>query len=410
VVHVNPQPVISGWAAVSPWGRTGRDFADGLSRGLGTAAPLPVGRADVPVGEACLVPDFDIATVLGKKGTRSMDRATAMAVAAIDELLGGPNGQRLGGRSEDIGLALGTSTGCVQSTMNFTRDSLTGQRPYLVDPAQFPTTVMNCAAGQSAIWHRLKGPNATVAGGRVTGLLTLQYALRLLRAGRAQALLCGAVEEFSAARAWLAWHARPDETTAPVLGEGAAIWLIERPTSATAGSAEIGRAGLTEVAGLEFGFAADADEIRGALADCLSRLLGAAAIEPGQISVVAESGAPGADGESERAALADVLGGASPRVVNCAAMIGDCYAASAAFQVLAVLALADRGGLSPAWHAVVTSAEAGGAVGAALLRPAPPGQADDPSAAAADHPGSEPIRYPGSNTASYPLTVTAENG
>jgi len=402
---VSPRPVISGWAAVSPWGRTGRDFADGLSRGLGTAtAPLPADCAHLPVGEACLVPDFNIATVLGGKGTRSMDRATAMAVAAIDELLGGPNGRRLGGRSLDIGLALGTSTGCVQSTMNFTRDSLTSRRPYLVDPAQFPNTVMNCAAGQSAIWHRLKGPNATVAGGRVTGLLTLQYALRLLRAGRAQSLLCGAVEEFSPARAWLAWHTRPDEATAPVLGEGAAVWLIGRPTSARAGSAEIGRAGLTEVAGLEFGFAANAGEIRGVLADCLRRLLLAAATEPGQISVVAESGAPGADGESERAALADVLGGAAPRILNCAAMIGDCYAASAAFQVVAVLALADRGGLPPAWRAVVTSAEAGGAVGAALLRPAAPGHADDRSTAAADHPSSDPTPCPGSNTVSYPLS------
>ncbi|MEK8171048.1 beta-ketoacyl synthase N-terminal-like domain-containing protein [Streptomyces sp. M19] len=90
------------------------------------------------------------------------------------------------------------------------RDSLVGDRPFYVDPARFPNTVLNSAAGRSAIWHRLKGPNATVAGGHATGLLALRYAMRLQRAGRATTVVCGAVEEFSSARAWLEWHARTD--------------------------------------------------------------------------------------------------------------------------------------------------------------------------------------------------------
>lgn len=383
---MSQQPVISAWSAISPWGRRGRDFADGLSRGRPTALPLAPPHAQMPVEKACLVPDFDIRAVLGKKGTRSMDRATAMAVATIDELLGGESGQRLPGIGEGTGLTLGTSTGSVQSTMDFTRDSLVGQRPYLVDPARFPNTVMNCAAGQSAIWHRLKGPNATIAGGRATGLLALQYALRLLRAGRAEALICGAVEEFSATRAWLAWHSRGAGSAPPVLGEGAAVWLLEQ----RAGAAANGRAGIAEVAGLEFGFAQEAGEIRGVLADCLRRLLDAAAAQPGQVTAVAACGARGAEGESERAALADVLGGPGPGPgpggpgpggVGCAALIGDCHAASAAFQVAAVLATAGHGGgQAQGWLALVTSVEAGGMVGAALLRPcAPPRPPDPPS-------------------------------
>jgi 3-oxoacyl-[acyl-carrier-protein] synthase II len=356
-------PVITAWSAISPWGLSAGDFADGVRSGRPTAAQ-PGPEWNGPAGQACLVPGFDITVALGKKGTRSMDRATALAVAAVDRLLSDGSGGRLPGIDDRAGLALGTSTGSVQSTMEFTCDSLTSPRPYLVDPARFPNTVMNCAAGQSAIWHRLRGPNATIAAGRATGLLALQYALRLQWAGRAEALVCGAVEEYSGTRAWLAWHAREDGAPAQVLGEGSAIWLLERAASAAAH----GRPGIARVAGLEFGFAADHREIFGTLTDCLGRLLERTGIRPGDIRVVAESGAAGADGAAEHTAVAGLLEGHRPRLVSCAEAIGDSYAASAAFQVAAALAIAqdaEPGTWSPV---LVTSAESGGVVGAALLR------------------------------------------
>jgi len=247
-------------------------------------------------------------------------------------------------------------------------------RPYLVDPARFPSTVMNCAAGQAAIWHRLEGPNATVAAGRATGLTTLQYALRLHRAGRAGALLCGAVEEFSTARAWLAWHARDGESGAdgpvPLLGEGATVWLLESAEVARAH----GRAVLAEPVGLEFGFARDRAAVRPVLARCLRRLLdraGSAGSAAADVALVADSQQAGADGAAERAALADVLGAvgtAGPRRVGCADRIGDTASASAAFQVAAVLACAAEPAAAAGRLALVTAAEAGGVVAAAALR------------------------------------------
>ncbi|GGS57832.1 beta-ketoacyl synthase N-terminal-like domain-containing protein [Streptomyces cinerochromogenes] len=353
-------PVISAWAAISPWGLDSTDFTTGLSTGKSTAARLDRDVWDTPFDEACLIPDFDIRTVLGRKGTRSMDRATALAVATVGQVLDDGTGNRPPGVGENTGLVLGTSTGSAQSMMSFTRDSLVGERPYLVDPARFPNTVMNCAAGQSAIWHRLKGPNTTLAGGRATGLLALRYALRLQRAGRAETLLCGAVEEFSPARAWLDWHVRGQGEQAGVLGEGAAVWLLERADAAGAS----GRRPLAAPLGLEFGFARDTEQIRPVLADCLRRLLGRAGAEPGEVRTIAVSGAEGDQGEAERAALTDVFGAADGRGPDCATLIGDTYAASAAFQIAAVLALAETGTES---LALVTSVEANGVVGAALL-------------------------------------------
>ncbi len=361
-------PVISAWSAISPWGLTAGDFAAGLRSGRPTAAPLDRAEWTVPVPDACLVPGFDVRTELGRKGTRSMDRASGLAVAAVGRLLGGAgDGERLPGLPPDAGLVLGTTTGSAQSMMDFTRESLVGTRPYLVDPARFPSTVMNCAAGQAAIWHRLQGPNATVAAGRATGLAGLQYALRLHRAGRAGALLCGAVEEFSAARAWLTWHARAAGEAAPVLGEGAAVWLLEPAEVARAH----GRTGLAAPVGLEFGFARDRAAIRPVLAGCLRRLLDRAGLAAADVDLVADSQRAGADGAAERAALADVLGPAGPagpRRVGCADRIGDTAAASAAFQLAAVLACAAEPGAAAGRLALVTAAEAGGAVAAAAFR------------------------------------------
>ncbi|MDT3399155.1 beta-ketoacyl synthase N-terminal-like domain-containing protein [Streptomyces sp. B1866] len=383
-------PLISAWAAVSPWGLSGADFASGLASGRPAGTPLDPEEWSVPYRSACLVPGFEIKQALGRKGTRSLDRATGLALSALCQLLGtggpasgngsgGPDGgERLPGVGEDTGLALGTSAGSVQSIMDFTRDSLVGERPFFVDPARFPGTVMNFAAGQAAIWHRLKGPNTTIAGGRATGLLALQYALRLQRAGRAAAVLCGAVEEFSSARAWLEWHARDAddeqstggadgtaarEADAAVLGEGAAVWLLEPAAAARAH----GR-GIAEVAGVEFGFAAEPGDVRPVLAEVLGRLLARTGTDPAAVWAVADSGEPGARGRAERAALADALGGREPARVTPAACIGDTCAASAAFQVAAVLALAERGDAAPGSPALVTTVDRDGVVGAALLR------------------------------------------
>ncbi|MES4908115.1 MULTISPECIES: beta-ketoacyl synthase N-terminal-like domain-containing protein [unclassified Streptomyces] len=360
-------PVISAWAAISPLGLHGADFATGLRAGRRAGKPLDPEEWSVPFHEACLVPDFHIKQILGRKGTRSMDRATGLAVTAIGQLLTDERPERLAGVGEDTGVALGTSTGSAQSIMDFTRDSLVGERPFFVDPARFPNTVMNCAAGQTAIWHGFKGPNTTIAGGRATGLLTLQYALRLQRAGRATTVLCGAVEEFTSARAWLEWHSRADGDTTAVLGEGAAVWLLEPEATAR----EHGRAGLAEVVGLEFGFAADAERARTVLADVVRRLLDRTDTEPGRIWAVADSQAPGAEGEAERAALAEALDGHEPLRISAADSIGDTYAASAAFQISAVLALAERADTAPGSLALVTSVDRDGVVGAALLRTRP---------------------------------------
>jgi 3-oxoacyl-(acyl-carrier-protein) synthase len=60
----------------------------------------------------------------------------------------------------------------------------------------FANTVINAAAGQTAIWHNLRGVNTTIAAGAVSGLVAIGYAADLIRSGTVDAMLAGGTEEF----------------------------------------------------------------------------------------------------------------------------------------------------------------------------------------------------------------------
>ncbi|KUJ65262.1 3-oxoacyl-ACP synthase [Streptomyces albus subsp. albus] len=355
--------VISAWAAVSPFGIGRKVFRDGLLAGR----PAAAGEAAGPDRAAYTVPDFDARAVLGKKGTRSMDRVTALAAATVGELLATAPGldAPAGADAPDPrrSVVLGTTTGSAQSMMDFTRSSLTEDKPFFVDPARFPNTVMNCAAGACAIRYQLKGPNATIGGGRTAGLLALNYARRLQLTGRAGSVLCGAAEEYSHARAWLGHHSRGAGEEAAVLGEGCAMVLVE---PAGAGGPE--RPGLAELLAVQMGVYGDTAGIRPALADCVRRALEIAQAAPEDLWLVAPGAAAGPLGEQEQAALTDVLAGAAPERVSCTELIGDTSAAAAAFQLVSVLALAQGRPAAAGRLALVTAVDRDGALGCALLR------------------------------------------
>ncbi|WP_062214284.1 beta-ketoacyl synthase N-terminal-like domain-containing protein [Streptomyces sp. NBRC 109706] len=356
------RPVITAWTAVSPFGIGRAAFADGLREGRQTVAPLD-DEWQAAAETACLVPDFRVREVLGKKGTRSMDRVTGLAITAVSRLLDDSPRNRRVGTGEEAALVLGTTTGSVQSQMDFTRDSLTGEKPYFVDPARFPNAVMNCAAGQSAIWHQLKGPNTTIAGGHAAGLYALNYARRLLRFGRARTVLCGAVEEFSHARSWLDKHTNDAEPGAVApSGEGCGLLLVER-----GGSADPDQPVLAEVLAVEMGIAVDG-AVRPALRSCLERALRRAEVGVEEIWAVATGEAPGRAGEEEWASVEETVGGAVPSRVPQTPLIGDTGAAAAAFQIAGVLARAENDPEATGRVGLITSVDRDGAVGCTLLR------------------------------------------
>jgi 3-oxoacyl-[acyl-carrier-protein] synthase II len=355
-------PVITGWSAVSPYGIGAEVLAEGLRAQRATVAPVDTTRWRVPTSRAHLVPDFDPRKALGKKGTRSMDRVTGLAVAAVGSLLDQPGASRETETGERAALVLGTTTGSAASMMDFTRSSLEGERPYDVDPAVMPNAVMNCAAGQCGIWYGIKGPNTTLAGGRAAGLLSLNYATRLLATGRADTVLCAAAEEYSPARYWLEKHSRGAEAPGVPLGEGAAVLVVQPRENVTEA-----RPALAEVLAVRTRVAL-AGQAREALAACVRSALDAAEAKPEEVWAAVPGDAPGLLGHLEREVLVEACGAAAVDRVPAVSRIGDVSAASGTFQIAMVLATAVTDPAAAGRLAVVTSADRDGSVACAVLR------------------------------------------
>ncbi|MCG7536693.1 beta-ketoacyl synthase N-terminal-like domain-containing protein [Pseudoalteromonas sp. OOF1S-7] len=140
--------------------------------------------------------DFEVKAALGKKGTRNLDRLTALSIYGIGTHMDDLREQQQADPT-CIGTVVGSAQGSMDSIVRFTYESLAYDKPDYVNPALFPNTVMNCAAGQSAIWHGLKGPNTTISAGELSGLAAIQYGLSLIENRYAKTLLVGGCEELS---------------------------------------------------------------------------------------------------------------------------------------------------------------------------------------------------------------------
>ncbi|MFF1813476.1 beta-ketoacyl synthase N-terminal-like domain-containing protein [Streptomyces sp. NPDC058251] len=358
-----PTPLyITGWGVMAPLGDGAREFSEAVvQERSGLADVSGMFDEELPSDKAFALPEFKVRDYLGRKGTSFFDRSTSLALIASDRALKDTGLVVTDDNRDQVGLVLGTTTGSIKSTSDYSRETLTQKRPYLVNPVLFPNTVMNCAAGQAAIWHRLKGVNATIAGGQLAGLTALRYASRTLRWGDAQALLVGAVEEFSPHTAW-ATHLALDSATA---GEGAAVFVLESGESRDA----TGRRPDAEVLAVEL---ATADPEQGTEAvtarytECIARALRTAGVTADELWAIAPGSA--GPGEAEEAALDRALAAARPTRLRIKELTGECHAASGALQIAAVLAYHRTDRALDGRPVLITSATREGAFGAAVIR------------------------------------------
>jgi 3-oxoacyl-[acyl-carrier-protein] synthase II len=339
--------VISAWSALTPFGHGRTAFADGVRAGR-PVDPVST-QDDWGTAQARVVPGFDIVEQLGRKGTSSMDRATALAIATLRGLQRDETGSIM--PDPRTGVVLGTTSGSTRTQFEFTRDSLTRRKPYFVNPAQMPFALMNSAASQCASWHGLTGPNSTIAAGRMSATAVLRYASRLLQAGRASSVFAGAVEEHSGARELLA----PGRS----LGEACGLLFLQ---TAAAGN----RLALAEVVALTTRMTARFDEPRRALAECLRQAMAGQASD--DVWGLAVAGGTPAESEVEHETAGEVLGQRIGTVVRPGQLVGDTGAASGVLGLAALLAMAEEDPSARGRLAVATSVDRDGMAGCVVLR------------------------------------------
>lgn len=302
--------------------------------------------------------DFDPRSYL-EGNVRPIDRTGQLSIIASKLALEAAGLDAAVREERPVGLVLGTMFGSIKTIAGFDRRAQEAGPKY-AKPFEFANSVINAAAGQTAIWHGLKGLNSTVAGGAAAGVQALAYAADMIRTSRASVLLAGGAEELSYESLFgfaRAGRLAPDDVAGgdvPFdvrrlgfrLGEGAALLVLEAPEAASSRGATI----VAEIRGHASGFDPSRGRNDAAAQATIARVVGLALadaeISAASIDVVSLSanGSPAGDVQ-EAAGVAAALGGkaADVAVMAVKSQLGESLGASGAFQTLALVEAMCRG-------------------------------------------------------------------
>jgi 3-oxoacyl-[acyl-carrier-protein] synthase II len=358
---------VTGIGLVTPLGRTVGSVFDALCAGRSGLRRPPEGHPlDGIIPVAGFAPGIDPTSVLPATEARFADRFVVMAVAAAGAALS--DAGIVVGRDADparTAVVIANSFGGMtlfegQSVARHQRGR-TAVTPYLLS-GMLP----NMATAWITIQHGVRGFSSTISTACASGGYAVAEALRLVRDGRADVVVCGGTDApllptvattFRNARALAAdWPDDPTAASRPfdrrrsgfVLGEGAGVLVVERREHADAR----GAAGYADLTG--WGVSSDAHHttmprpdgsgpaaaMRGALAD--------AGLAPGDIGYVnAHATGTKLGDAAEARAIRAVFDRHAPAVSSIKGATGHLLAAAGAVEAAATAVAVSRGLLPP---------------------------------------------------------------
>jgi beta-ketoacyl-acyl-carrier-protein synthase II len=295
--------VITGMGAITPLGSTAEvswtNAINGIS-GVGPITLFDAGNHLVKI--ACEVKDFHPEAYLTEKETRRRDRYEQFASVAAQEAI-----QQAGLeiREEDAGrvsVVISTAIGGVNAFEEAV-DKIRQEGPRRVSPFVIPMLMSNGAAGMIGIDNGFRGPSFSVASACASGADSIGVAWMMLRSGMIDAAVAGASEAtitpvgvaafdrlgaLSRRNDGYAMTPQPFDINRDglVIGEGAAVLVMEREEYAKARGAEI----LAELAG--YGATADAfhitapEENGAGGAQAIRLALQSASLNPGDVDYI----------------------------------------------------------------------------------------------------------------------------
>lgn len=361
-----PGVTVTGIGVVTPVGRKLDDVFDALCTGR---SGLRVPPDDHPIHgwteAAGISPDIDPIEVLPAPETRCVDRFVVLAMAAADDAIADAKlevGQDVD--PERVAVVLSTGAGGFKTYEDYAHDRAQRGRP-AVSPYLLPGMLSNMAAARVAIKYGIRGYSSAPVTACAAGAHAVAEAIRLIRAGDADVVICGAGEAslhptitaaFSNARALA--HNWPDPAHASrpfdrkrngfVLGDGGGVFVVERTDFADAR----GAAGYADLIG--WGGTTDAfhptkprPDGQGA-AGSMRRAMADAGIAASDVDYVNAHGTSTTLGDvAEAVALHSVFGGGGPAVSSIKALTGHLLGASGVVEAAVTALSVNRGILPP---------------------------------------------------------------
>jgi 3-oxoacyl-[acyl-carrier-protein] synthase II len=264
--------VITGLGVVTPVGNDVTAMWEALLAGRSGIGPITqFDASDIDVKIASEVKGFDAAAWFDSRVARRNDRFTLFALEAARQAIEDAHLSFNDGQRDVTGVLIGTAIGGMKSLLSG-YDTLRVSGPRRVSPFTTPMMMPNAASAVVGITHGLRGPNLSIASACATGCHAIGEATEMIRAGRAEVMVCGGSEaviddiSVSAFRNMGALSLRNDEperASRPfdaerdgfVMGEGAGVLILESLEYARARGAQV----YAEVAG--YGATADAYHI-----------------------------------------------------------------------------------------------------------------------------------------------------
>ncbi len=295
--------VITGIGAVSPIGLTAQESWQNALNGVSGVGPITLFDAsELPVRIACQVKGFIPENYMEAREARRRDRFEQFATAAAREAIRQAGLQVPPERASRVGVivssAIGGLTSLQSGIFTFIQES-----PRRVSPFIIPMLMANGAAGLISIDYGFTGPCFSVGSACASGADGIGVAWMLLRLGVIDVAIAGASEATITGigivafdRAGAISRRNEDYSMVPqpfdknrdglVMGEGAAIMVLERESYARARGAEI----LAELAG--YGASADGYHITAPLEDgsggamAIRQALQAAEVNPDEVGYI----------------------------------------------------------------------------------------------------------------------------
>lgn len=317
---------------------------------------------DHPVQFGCLVPPFDLGAYLTLRESRQIDRTTQLLLcAAADAVADAALPDDLA--AERVGAQIGTGIGGLPSMEAVTLSH--GDRPRDIPVHTVPRTMATSPACRLAMRYGYQGPCSTYCSACASGTTAVGEAARKIRYGDLDVAVAGGTDSavttvvvgaFARMRAMSTRNTEPELASRPfdvdrdgfVMGEGAAVLVLERWDAARARGARI----YGEVAG--YAETCDASHIVAPREDgetaarCMRRAIADAGLSPADIGHINAHGTSTLlNDRAEARAVDRCFAGQPPPLTAMKGVTGHLIGGSGALEAALALLCADRGLVPP---------------------------------------------------------------
>jgi 3-oxoacyl-[acyl-carrier-protein] synthase II len=253
----SPRVVITGMGAVTPLGLDVTTTWQNMLRGQSAIDTIThFNSAPLPVHIAAEIKEFDPHHYITPKEARRMSRPTQLAVSAAVQAIqsAGLSYPFNGELAERSGVLVGTAMGGFDKVEQGVKEYVRGLNR--VNPFNLPASSPNLSAFHICVELNAQGYTNTISTACAAGTMALSEAAEVIKRGDCEVMIAGGAEAhinemsmvgFIAMRALSTHNSHPAEASRPfdatrdgfILGEGAAMFVLENAEHARARNAHI---------------------------------------------------------------------------------------------------------------------------------------------------------------------------